>query len=572
MATRSWSLSAQRGKDDRPPICQQIDQLQRISQEAKKELLGADWFRNVKSFYSLDSAAGVPSALVFRPNVDIPQLQMFMLAETAELTENSPVVAISNHEGKREEERERVLRGLWRTEFYNIKIMLAQLWGNLGGTGILAYGLDPFANNGRGTIWAEPVDPSQFDPDPVASGDDDWQYVVYERAMHWDEVVCRWPDKGYYVRRNPVSATPMGDSTAGMRMPFGPMQGVGTGQPAVERRSRGGNLIRVRFTHTLDPTPEKVKEAAGSSAAEGMLSANKFKLMFPNGRLTIDAPDDGVALYDGNNPTPRRKFPYIIYYGMPKLEGFWAPPPIRYTRTLQEYAERSLTQAYENAFRCNNSIFILPDGSGINADTFGGLPGEIQVANLNQGNVQVITPNAFPASYLEYIKFALQMQAELVGYSGARGGQPGAGNLSPELYEAAIEEASKLTKLRSRMAAVSTQKFAEGVFYLAATYFTREMNMPVFDPEFSMFPWKPIESEHVPGYNVWVDPGSIEVMSAKNLRKTALALNQAGKIDDETLLEVLHWPEPKETAQRAAQEAALRALTLIKRGKMTTRT
>ena len=560
MTGPSWSRQSS-GSDERPTIVQQIDLLQRIAKDAKRDLLGADWFKNVKDFFSLDAAQGT-GPLVFRPRVDIPELQMQMLSETAELSDNTPVVYLTGDDGTQDKTREKIFRGIWKQEWYSLSIMMAQLWANFGGTGILAAGIDPFAYNGRGSVWLDAIDPDDFDPDPTC-GDDGWEYTVWTKPMTLDAVRRRWPDTGWRVPARPSGRNPVGGTVPSMQMPFGPMTGMG-GAPSSKGQPSTG-LVNVRFCHTLDPTPEKVKELAGSKAADKFMAASKFKLRFPNGRLTIDG--DGTVLYDGDNPTPHRKFPYIPYWGLPKLEGFWAPPPIRYTRTLQEFAERSLTQAFENAYRCNNGIWLLPDGSGLDADKFGGIPGEIQVVNMNHGEPKFVSPNAFPASYLEYIKFALDKQAQIQGYAGSRGGQPGAGNLSVELYESAIEESSKLTRLRSRLSARSTQKAAEMVFYMLAKFFgsRRGLKFPSYEPDFSMDEWEPIEDYS--SWNVMVDPGSLEVMSAKNLRKTALALNQAGKIDTSTLLETLGWPGAKEIAEKADQEAAMRVLQTIKKGR-----
>jgi hypothetical protein len=564
-ATSSWSWSKDyrpTASDQRPTVVQQLDLLQRIAKDAKKDLLGADWFRSVKDFYSLDAAQGT-GPLVFRPRVDIPELQMQMLSETAELSDNTPVIYLTDESGKQDEMRQKIFRGVWRQEWYSLSIMMAQLWANFGGTGILAAGIDPFAYNGRGTVWLDAIDPDDFDPDPT-SMDDNWEYAIYTRPMTLDAVRRQWPDTGWRVPPKPSARNPVGGMTPAMQMPFGPMTSMG-GAPASKGQPSSG-LVNVRFCYTLDPTPEKVKEAAGSKAATDFLPASKFKLRFPNGRLTIDG--DGTVLYDGDNPTPHRKFPFIPYWGLPKLEGFWAPPPIRYTRTLQEFAERSLTQAFENAYRCNNGIWLLPDGSGLDADKFGGLPGEIQVVNMNHGEPKFVSPNAFPASYLEYIKFALDKQAQIQGYAGSRGGQPGAGNLSVELYESAVEESSKLTKLRSRLSARSTQKAAEMVFYMYAKFFgeRRGLKFPSFEGgSFEMNEWQPISD--FSAWNVMVDPGSLEVMSAKNLRKTGLALNQAGKIDTKTLLTWLGVPGADEIAEKADQEQALRLLSTIKKGR-----
>lgn len=564
MTGPSWSMRANpSGSDERPSLVQQIDLLQRIAKDAKRDLLGPDWFTEVKDFFSVASAQG-PASLSYRPKVDIPQLQMFMLAETAELADNNPVIFITGEDGNRDKPRELIYRGIWKQEWYSLSVMMAQLWANFGGTGILAAGIDPFAYNGRGTVWLEAIDPDGFDPDPTAM-DDSWEYVVWTRPMTLDAVRRRWPDTGFRVPPRPSARNPVGGSTPSMQMPFGPMTSMG-GAPASKGVPATG-LVNVRYCYTLDPTPEKVKDAAGSKAGDKFLSASKFKLRFPNGRLTIDG--DGVVLYDGDNPTPHRKFPFVPYWGLPKLEGFWAPPPIRYTRTLQEFAERSLTQAFENAYRCNNGIWLLPDGSGLDADKFGGLPGEIQVVNMNHGEPKFVSPNAFPASYLEYIKFALDQQSQLQGYAGARGGQPGSGNLSPELYEAAIEESSRLTKLRARMSARSTQKSAELVFYLFAKFFgeRRGLRFPTTDDagEFTMAEWEPLSDYS--SWNIMLDPGSMEAMSAKNLRKAAIMLKQAGVIDNETLLTTLGWPGAKEIAEKAEQEGAMRALQTIKKGR-----
>ena len=564
--TGTWSQPhTPTASDERPTLVQQVDLLQRIAKDAKRDLLGANWFQNVRDFYSLDAAQGT-GPLIFRPRVDIPALQMYMLSETAELSENVPVIYLTGEDGKRDMEREKIFRGIWKQEWYSLSIMMAQLWANFGGTGILAAGIDPFSYNGRGSVWLDAIDPDDFDPDPTAM-DDTWDYVVYSRPMTLDQVRRRWPDRGWFIPARPTARNPAGggSTTPAMAMPFGPMTSQGGSPPG--RGQPFSGLVNVRYCYTLDPTPEKVKDAAGSDATKPFLAASKFKLRYPNGRLTIDG--DGYLLYDGENPTPHRKFPFIPYWGLPKLEGFWAPPPIRYTRTLQEFAERSLTQAFENAYRCNNGIWLLPDGSGLDADKFGGVPGEIQVVNMNHGEPKFVAPNAFPASFLEYIKFALVTQAEIQGYSAARQGQPGAGNLSPELQEAAIDEASKLTKLRSRLSARSTQKAAEMVFYLLAKFFgdRRGLRFPTTDDSggFNMQEWEPLTD--YAAWNVMVDPGSLEVLSAKNLRRAGLLLRQQGAIDTETLLTWLGIPGAKEIAEKADSENAMRVLSTVRKGR-----
>jgi hypothetical protein len=562
VATAAYSYPGQENRSSLTlnPLVSQIIELRRISAEARRELLGDDWFRNVKDFYALDVGTGqMPT---FRPRVAIPQLQMFMLAETSELTDNDPIIYITNHEGERDKDRERVLKGHWRQEHYSIKLMMAQLWANFCGTGIIAIGQDPLAYNGRGTVWMEALDPQQFFPDPAAMSDEDWQYVIWETPKYVDEVRRQWPERGWRVPNRPIARTPLSDSGYPLSMPMGPMDQI-TGIPNQYYANSG--LVQPRYCYLYDPTPERVKEAAGSKAGEPWLAASKFKLMFPNGRRVVEC--ENIILDDGDNPTPHRRFPFVPYFGMPKLEGFWAPPPIRYTRGLQEYAERLLTQYFENCVRTNNAVLVCPDTAGQSAEELEAkmLPGGVIVYSAVGGSEpKFLTTAAFPPQFMESVKVPLELQKELQGYTDPRTGSPGAGNISSDLYEAALEKASRLTKLRARMSAVSTQKVAELVFYTMARFFKREINMPTMDEEFSMLPWKPISDSTE--WHAWLDPGSIQPESAQNLRKQAMALRQAGAIDLQTFLEDIGVSNAKEVAEKATEEQKLAALNKIKKG------
>ena len=69
------------------PRARCIDELQRISRDARDDYLGANWADNARKFYSVEGVTGkVPS---FRPQVNIPQLQVLSLSEATELTDIS---------------------------------------------------------------------------------------------------------------------------------------------------------------------------------------------------------------------------------------------------------------------------------------------------------------------------------------------------------------------------------------------------------------------------------------------------------------------------------------------------
>lgn len=542
-----------------PTLVRQMDELQRISSDYKREQLGEDWFRDVRDFFSLQTMqATAPS---FRPRVIVPELQMYMLAEAGDVTDNSPVIYITEREHGRDKAREQAMRGAWRQGQFNIQLFLAQLWANLGGTGIAMVGFDPWARGGRGETWLKVCDPGNCYPDPAASSEDDWEYFVLVEKKYLDWVQARFPEQGYRIEARPSTHTPgSGDTTLGM--PFGPMMSPG-GLPEQYTGMSDGQ-VSFRRSWTNDTTIEKVRDLAGSAAGKELdIAPSKYRKMFPNGRLTMDA--EGTILFDGDNYVPHRQFPFVRFWGMPSLQGFWGVPPIRYTRSLQELAERMYTQVFENAIRLNNGWILIPNTTGIDADKFGGLPGEITVYDAMQGHKpEVVWPKEMPAHMAQLPQLLLEEQRRVQGHTEARQGNPGAGNVSEDLYEAAVGQASKITKIRGRFFAASVQRAAELVFYFMARFHKNALQFPPAEKgSEELTQWKPIDGESL-YYDVWLDEGSIEPMSQQNLRKTALALKQAGLYDIESTLEALGLPNAKEIAEKVTQQLQLEALANVK--------
>ena len=76
------------------PRIRSIDELQRIATESRDDFLGDDWANEAKRFYSMEGLLG--KAPSFRPQVQIPQLQMLSVSEATDLTDSSPKVYIYN--------------------------------------------------------------------------------------------------------------------------------------------------------------------------------------------------------------------------------------------------------------------------------------------------------------------------------------------------------------------------------------------------------------------------------------------------------------------------------------------
>src|SRR5438445_10593254 len=109
------------------PRARCIDELQRISQDARNDFLGDSWAENARKFYHCEGIVGkVPS---FRPQVQIPQLQVLSLTEATELTDISPKVYIyDKSDGKVDQARSRSFQEEWRSIWVNHHLMFASLW------------------------------------------------------------------------------------------------------------------------------------------------------------------------------------------------------------------------------------------------------------------------------------------------------------------------------------------------------------------------------------------------------------------------------------------------------------
>jgi hypothetical protein len=223
------------------------------------------------------------------------------------------------------------------------------------------------------------------------------------------------------------------------------------------------------------------------------------------------------------------------------------------------------TQIFENAVRLNNGWILIPSATGVDADKFGGLPGEITVYDAQQGmKPEVVWPRDMPAHMTQLPQVLLEEQRRLQGHTEARQGNPSAGNVSEDLYEAALGQASKITKIRGRFFAASVQRAAEMVFYFMARFLRNPLQFPPSEPgSDDLTQWQPVDTESML-WDVWLDEGSIEPMSQQNLRKTALQLKQAGLYDIESTIEALGIPNAKEIAQKVIQQLQLEALANIR--------
>lgn len=546
-------------------VCRQLDELERISQTERDKHLGRDYFNDIKQFYNLeDSDANVPS---FRPQVKIPQLQTLVLNEAVDITDSSPKIYIVKNDD-RDEEREKFFQANWRQGCYNNRLLEAFVWAMLSNLGYLQVGFNPSARRGVGSTWVEMRDPSSVYPDPFCKSDSDWAWLQWEDWMYIDEVHRLWPDRGRYVRPHMhlSDSDPWGSTEGNLEFPeASPLSQQGTQARKIFRDNR----VRVRHTFLFDNTREKVENYAGSAAESKLLVHPRFQYKYPDGRWITDCED--VVLADGNNWCPqlpddeRGTFPLVRVAAMPTITNFWGPPPIKLSRPLQNLSERLYTQLFENIVRTNNGVIVLRSNSGLDPQAIGWLPGEVLMINPGSEPPQVISPQPLPQHMITVPASLLALQKELQGYTQARQGNPGAGNISVDLFDATMYASQAMTRLRARMLAESIQRLAQMVFYVQGRYsqitdkrfLGLEQNRPTFAS------WNPIQT--MDDYDAYLDEGSLRVLSGTALKSVISALGQAGLVPTGTMLENLDIPDAQKMADERNRELELQALGKLRK-------
>jgi len=551
-------------------LTRQLDELERISRSERDKHLGKDYFTDIKSFYDLeDTKGGVVN--YFRPQVKIPQLQTLVLNEATDITDASIKVYITN-DGKRDEAREKYYQANWRQGCYNNRILESIIWAMLTNLGFLQVGFSPSARRGKGMTWLECRDPETVNPDPFCKTDADWSWVQWNDWLYIDDVRRRWPDRGRFVRPKVYagSADPYGQSESTLDYPeYSPMSNQGN-EP--EKKIFRDNRVRVRNTFLFDNTREKVSDFAGSDSEALGLVHPRFGYKYPDGRWITDC--DDVILADGNNWCPqlpddeRGTFPLVRVAAMPCISNFWGPAPIDLSRSLQNLAERGYGQLFENIVRTNNNVIVFKENTGLDPNSIGWLPGEVLVIKNNSDPPQMIAVSPLPQHMMNVPATWLALQKELQGFSEARQGQSGGGNVSPDLFDATLWQSHYQTRLRGRLLSESLQRLAQIVWYVDARY--KSISDRVFVPnagkdESQTAEWEPIDAGSLANYDAYLDPGSLKVVSAGAMRSVVAALAKSKLLPTKYVLEAFDLPAAQEISEQALQELELQALAKLRK-------
>jgi hypothetical protein len=537
--------------------------LKRLAADYRREVYGPSHFETIKDFYYLKSTQG--RTPTFRPAVQVPHLQLMGVTEASDLADMNPRIYVVNRKGERERDREAALQSAWRDSFGGNQLLHAALWSFLNGNGYLQPGFDRYARGGRGQVWFKRREPDTVYVDPACDSEEDWHYVQFDDRLYPEQIAEAFPQTGQDVDAPPpsgVKESPTADFA--LSLPRNSPMSI-PGGPPEERIGPSDGRTDVTYTFIFDPSVEDVvRDSAGADEAKKVRQPTRFKLKYPNGRLIVSSTPSGRILFDGDSPNPSRRFPLVRLLGMPALSGFYAPPPYMYTESLQRLAERMLTQTFENAARLNNGIWFIPDNSGISPEDFGGIPGEVRTYSSQSQPPKLEMVKPFPPHMVQFPQLLLALQEKLQGFTSARQGNPGAGNVGSELFDAAVLQSQSMTRMRAKFMWETVTRLATQMFQLMAAYL-QDDRFPSFSEGFAMKKWERIGAGALDDYELYVDESSTFAMSQLAMQKMVPTMRKEGLLDTKSALEMLGVPNAAEIAAALEDEQKLNALARLKK-------
>lgn len=554
-----------RGTEYRDPRSRHLEEWKKLSNEARDKALGENIFREAEDLYTLKNGGALAPS--FRPSVCIPELQKICFEDANKLSDLSPQPYIFS-EGERVKDREQALQAEWQRARVNNHLMYSSLHARYIGVGFMQLFYDPNLKNGQGALGVKARDPRTVGMDPSADYEWNPSFIYFEDWMNLEEVRKLWPDTSRQVKANTAPPSTGMDSGFGMKMPEGPMANMpGMGSLNSAKSTVNGNMVLVTHCFCKDYTREIVE---AKDLPDGALTDPEFQWKYPSGRWLVEC--DGYILSDGDNPFPMRSdihvptFPLFPIWSLPPLYGPWGVPVTHLSLNLQNLSEKMFTQLYENAIRLNNGTWFVDLNTGIDVEAFGGMPGEVQQINPNSRVPEVKTGAVMPQQAYKFPADLLEMQRNLHGMTPARQGNPGAGNISTELFDASVLQASGLLQLSGRLQYATLSNLATAMYQTMCRYIPKR-NMPFHGPEgMTTIEWQGIlrPDQH---HELYLDEDSVKPLSDAVIKKMLPELMKTGVVNTKRGLEMLNFPGADEVAEEQKQQQELAALAKVRGAK-----
>lgn len=447
---------------------------------------------------------------------------------------------------------------------------------------------DPTADNGRGDVSLEPIDPRSFFIDPAVTAAEDLskaEYVGFQSVMSLNRIRQMWPKRGADVEADPAVSQFVD--------PIGRGGGISVQSPTREPIFRGKSIkssaidranvqyFWIRDLRTVGELPEEIQEEA---FAKGL---TKDDLAWPNGRGIFRAGPNKKILEDGNSIYMDSEPPFEMFSWDIEFEHPWGMSLIKTLKVIQDILNKLGSAVTENAVKMNNAIWIgdkhalSPSGWNELSDA----PGLL--VQLNPGTkLERQSPPALPGSVFQMIQFLSLAIDDISGLLDVSQGRRPVGIVSASALEALQLAAQTLVRLQSRAYEAFLQRLGQKLVSRIFQFYTQDRMFYLHGPNDQVIPFE-YERQKIRDAQIGGQDGPrpfdpfkdfrdlrLQVSRASSLAATrmqkgvvALALADRGLVPGEDVLKVLEWPNPKETFKQAQQEMAEKAfLGLVTKG------
>jgi hypothetical protein len=451
---------------------------------------------------------------------------------------------------------ERAIQAFWQRYFVDLTILDVCADAAIWPCGFFEVPWDPLLAGGQGEIVVRSRAPQTVFPDPFATSDEDWRYVVTVDVMDVNEVRQKWPDQGPRVRPDVAQPQDLQPFQTGPGRPSGlgiltPLYPISSPMPTQGMDTR----VTVYSLRCKDTTLEAYPyEHFNTEGVRQLRRGVRYK--YPQGRLVQCTSD--VVLFD--NPMPYGDgFDLIQVLLQPPVHRFWPKRSlVAELLELQRAADKAESLTLENMLRLQKGLVLADANSGIDTRTFADIPGQV-ILKRPGSQVEIVRPPPLPPDLILAGSRYRSYMRELLGHQPTREGVQGRGNVSAELTETEISQAMGLTRLRARYLYKGVSRLVSKVLARMGQFYTHTRVMPfMHGAQWHPVLWEPLRDWEQ--YAAHVDPTSFAIQSKTMVKRLAIMLARIGRMaSDKDLYEILEFPGGEQIAAHNQDALKLQA-------------
>ena len=262
-----------------------------------------------------------------------------------------------------------------------------------------------------GNIKGMPIDPFNIFPDPLATGVDDAEYIIYATYKNANKLKNQFPKKASAIEGARISMSELVNER--------------------DEDSRDNNQVLVIECWCRDWT----------TVETGENEDKKKMLKYPTGRVITCCPELSILLSDKKNPYKDGKFPFVLMKDYDVPFKFWGKGEVEQILSPQHYINELTNQIIDNAKNTANMQWIIDKNSGIGVGKLTNRPG--LVIRKNPGSeVRRDAPPPMPVYTREQIEVLKKDMQDISGVFDSLKGEKQTGVVAAQAIMA-LQEASQ---------------------------------------------------------------------------------------------------------------------------------